>query len=308
MHRFLQTFTLFVLVILVTASASADVPHLLNYQGRLTDGSGQPVADGSYSVQLRIYTAPSGGSAQWNSGVRIVTVAGGLFAYVIGDSVAIPDSLFRDNTDLWLGIKVGGDPEITPRTRLTSAGWSIHANTADRALINSRVSQSIFLDPPGLFHGFGVVLGADTILVPDSGYVVAEATGNFICSKGAGSTAGANIEFQDSTLTHFSDQEFFWVLPSPVLAGVYEIPTHIHRAFKVGPGNHSFYLIGTDFLDAGNSFFVDPIVMTLTYHPASPTDAEFSLPAPPRGTAKDVLIPLSEPELQLLRNRVSHRE
>ena len=38
----------------------------INYQGKLLDGSSSPVADGSYSMTFKLYTAASGGSEVWS--------------------------------------------------------------------------------------------------------------------------------------------------------------------------------------------------------------------------------------------------
>ena len=44
-------------------AAQAAPPRLLPFQGRLTDASGTPVADGAKVVQFIIYDAPTGGNA-----------------------------------------------------------------------------------------------------------------------------------------------------------------------------------------------------------------------------------------------------
>jgi len=40
---------------------SADIPMMINYQGRVTDSAGDPVTDGNYNMWFRIYDAPKGG-------------------------------------------------------------------------------------------------------------------------------------------------------------------------------------------------------------------------------------------------------
>ena len=47
-------------------TAVAAVPQLINFQGILRDGSGNPVANGSYSVVFTIHDAPTGGSSLWS--------------------------------------------------------------------------------------------------------------------------------------------------------------------------------------------------------------------------------------------------
>ena len=59
-------------------------PRLLPFQGRLTDASGVPVADGAKVVQFKISDAPTGGTAVWNGEVQKVTVNGGLVSTLLG--------------------------------------------------------------------------------------------------------------------------------------------------------------------------------------------------------------------------------
>jgi hypothetical protein len=108
---------------MVSTAVGADVPGMINIQGKLTDpSSGQPVANGSYSVVFSIYDVPSSGTALWEE-TRSVDVTDGLFSILLGQIDTIPSSLF-DNPQLWLGMKVGDDPEMTPRQRLTTSPYA----------------------------------------------------------------------------------------------------------------------------------------------------------------------------------------
>ena len=59
--------TLLALAILVTCSicCTASVPTIISYQGKLTQPSGDPFADGTYSITFSIYDVPNGGTAVW---------------------------------------------------------------------------------------------------------------------------------------------------------------------------------------------------------------------------------------------------
>jgi len=121
--------SLALLCLAVTSSAgAADVPQLINVQGKLTDAVGDPVADGPHSVTFSIYDVASGGTALWSE-PRTVQTTDGLFNILLGESVDFPASLF-DDTLLWLGMKVGTDPEMTPRQRLTTAPYSFRSSGA----------------------------------------------------------------------------------------------------------------------------------------------------------------------------------
>lgn len=129
MKRFIAFASVLILTGLSTLTANAEVPQLITYQGLLADSAGNP-ANGLFLIQFRIYDDPSAGSLLWDNGFRTVQVTDGLFAYSLGDSTAFPADLF-DGSDRWLGIKVGVDPEISPRKQLVSSPYSMHSAKAD---------------------------------------------------------------------------------------------------------------------------------------------------------------------------------
>lgn len=111
--------------------SEAVVPHQINFQGLLKDGAGSPVADGPYSVVFTLYDAASLGSALWAETTTVNTNAG-LFNRVLGSIHPIPDNAFTDSSR-WLGVKVAADPEMSPRQKLASVGYSYRVSTVDGA-------------------------------------------------------------------------------------------------------------------------------------------------------------------------------
>ncbi|PKK82111.1 MAG: hypothetical protein CVT49_15480 [candidate division Zixibacteria bacterium HGW-Zixibacteria-1] len=112
---------LFFAVIAVNGFSS----QMINYQGRLTDNAGNPVANGYYTLTFTIY-GQGLPVPLWTSGPQNVYVSNGLLNYKLGSSNPIPESVFDGGMDavLELGIKVGSDPEIYPRTMLTSSPFA----------------------------------------------------------------------------------------------------------------------------------------------------------------------------------------
>lgn len=104
-------------------------PGLISYQGRLVDAAGNPVADGPYSMTFRLYGVSAGGAALWTES-KTVSVTGGLFTTLLGDTVALDPGLF-DGRDLWLGVQVGAEAEMTPRQRIASVPYALYSNNAD---------------------------------------------------------------------------------------------------------------------------------------------------------------------------------
>jgi len=48
-----------VLVVLLSGLAFAEIPQVISYQGKVTDASGNPIADGTYTMRFVIYDAVS---------------------------------------------------------------------------------------------------------------------------------------------------------------------------------------------------------------------------------------------------------
>jgi hypothetical protein len=135
----------------MTIAAHAAVPRVITYQGRLLNSSGLPVSDGIYSIRLALYDSPTAGSTLWDNGVRSVQITGGLFSYALGDSTALPSTLFATDTLCWLGIKVGNDPELVPRVKLTSTAYAFKSLWSDSsgyalAIANGSVSSPSIMD------------------------------------------------------------------------------------------------------------------------------------------------------------------
>lgn len=132
--RFNSQFTVIfagILMLLATA-ASADVPQLITYQGVLTDSTGAPY-DGTKDVRFQIYDASA--TSIWNSGTLVINFDNGLFSVSLGASPqpALPSAAFSSDTSLTLGITVDPDPEISPRTRFTTVGFSFQSQNAQYA-------------------------------------------------------------------------------------------------------------------------------------------------------------------------------
>jgi hypothetical protein len=153
LRRVVNTVVLTVMALAALASlATADVPQMLNYQGKLTDSLGEPL-DTTVSITFTIYDDSSGETSKWTETQPTVTVVGGLFNVVLGGSVSIDDSVFN-GPGRFLGIQVGTDPEITPRTRLISAPYSHRVSTVDRAsggLIRGKVGIGYIMHSPPAF-------------------------------------------------------------------------------------------------------------------------------------------------------------
>jgi hypothetical protein len=126
---FLAVAAMVMLLFVSLAFAPTDpIPHLINYQGMLTDNGGNPL-NGSYDLTFSIYSVSTGGTNIWTESHSGIVVEDGLFSIMLGSDTPIPSSVF-EGAERYLGIKVGADPELTPRTRLTSVGYAYLAEKA----------------------------------------------------------------------------------------------------------------------------------------------------------------------------------
>jgi len=113
-------------MIIVAFIILSAVPRVLNYQGKLLDSSGVGVND-TLALTFRLYTTETGGSPIWEETISDVVVRQGLFSVELA---GFPDTV-DFSTQYWLEVVVDGEA-MSPRERLTSAPYSIHAGTADR--------------------------------------------------------------------------------------------------------------------------------------------------------------------------------
>lgn len=114
---------------MITGFVFGQVPQLINYQGVLVDpATGQPVPDDSYTITFSIYDVASGGSAIWTE-TQSVQTKDGLYSVLLGSSTALTPTILS-GTEKYLGIKVGSDPEMTPRKRIVSVAYAIISDDA----------------------------------------------------------------------------------------------------------------------------------------------------------------------------------
>jgi hypothetical protein len=128
-----------------TAYVEAAVPRLINYQGRLTDTSGNPL-NGTYTVVFRIYDVATAGSPLWQ-GTYSVSIQKGIFNVLLGDINDAGFNFANLNFDkqYYLGIKVGSDAEMTPRQLIASSGYAINSENTYKIRADSNDTASGYL-------------------------------------------------------------------------------------------------------------------------------------------------------------------
>ncbi len=133
--------TTFVLVTVTLVTAQGPQPQTprgtlgtaFTYQGLLKQ-NGAPVA-GPVELTFSLYNVASGGTALGSITQPITPTGSGLFITQLDFG-----NLF-DGTDRWLGISVGGEPELSPRQALSAAPYALFAASAG-ALQGRRVATT----------------------------------------------------------------------------------------------------------------------------------------------------------------------
>ncbi|MFC1683068.1 hypothetical protein ACFL0G_02515 [Candidatus Zixiibacteriota bacterium] len=126
-----MAFVIVLSMALLSTAALADVPGLMSYLGTLTDDQGIAL-DTTVSMIFSISTDSTSGTKLWQETQNDVEVSSGSFNVLLGSVNAIPDSVFND-PERWLGVKVGDDPDLTPRQRIATVGYAFEAAMADTA-------------------------------------------------------------------------------------------------------------------------------------------------------------------------------
>jgi hypothetical protein len=113
--------------------------RVLSFQGRLTDTLGNPIT-ASTNVVFKLWDNSSGGSNLFTTSACSVTPdTDGIFNVLIGtaacpdsngsnpDNPQIPNSVFTQNANVYLGTTVASDSEMIPRQQIANVGYAINA-------------------------------------------------------------------------------------------------------------------------------------------------------------------------------------
>jgi hypothetical protein len=172
---------LFILLVLALTPIGAlaqvtSAPPLLSFQGRLAKPDGTPVPDGTYSIKFTLFTAATGGTQKWTETLNPVQVHGGAFAVLLGKTAALTDAVFAGS--LWLEVKIGSDPALTPRQQLVSVAYAMKADTVpdgsigaaqlrDGAVTASKLASSVLNTTAWLLSGNSGTTGSSFLGTTD---------------------------------------------------------------------------------------------------------------------------------------------
>lgn len=129
----------------VTAEGEIEAQAIMDdgfwYQGRLTDGDGNPLANANVNVTFWLYNVPSGGTALDSVVVAVNTDGNGLF----NEEIDFNNPDLFNGQPLYLGAQVSGEAsEMTPRQYLQPVPYAMSIRPG--AVIRADISSSAY-DP-----------------------------------------------------------------------------------------------------------------------------------------------------------------
>ncbi|MFH1700107.1 MAG: hypothetical protein ABIE07_05925 [Candidatus Zixiibacteriota bacterium] len=231
-----------IIAISISALSMAQVidstANTIMYQGRLTDGDGNPI-NSPVSVLFTIGTAPDISTVVlYDTTMTVSPDENGVFTVELGPlSTGVLNGSKR-----YLGINVEGDGAMMPRQLLTSSPAS---HTAARTSHEPGIAYRASL-PFGTRDLSASVMAMDsvTIQIPASGFVHVTATATYKFSHTAGITDWINIDLSDQKSIDSSDFGFVWKsLPGAAPTGTYAEPITLQKVFTIPTaGTYKFYI------------------------------------------------------------------
>lgn len=243
------TFLTFLILATILSAATASQPPRFNYQARVTDSSGTPLA-GSHSCVFRIYDG--GTAATTNSGTlkyeetASPIFTAGLVSHAVGTGTpvgaALSDAVFSTNADLFLQVAVDGTV-ILPRTRLESVPFAI--NAANGAAQTPITSVPFTISAPGSYYlvsnltgiaaSSGIIIAADNVTLDLNGFALIGSGTSFNGILISGTRA--NFTVRNGTVTNWPSAGISGATAHNCELANLRVSACGNDGIAVGPGN-----------------------------------------------------------------------
>ena len=138
MRRYKITFVLALSILLgcvcsAQQTPTTSVPNLIRYSASLKDGQGATLPPNTpVGVTFAIYKQQDGGAPVWQETQNVTPDAAGQYTVLLGTttSTGLPDDLFSQQEQRWLGIQLQGEAE-QPRVMMVSVPYAFKAHEAE---------------------------------------------------------------------------------------------------------------------------------------------------------------------------------
>ena len=171
--------------------------RILSFQGRLTDALSNPIVTAT-NLKFRLYNVSTGGTALYDTGSCSLTPdQDGIFNVLVGASghsptppqsvcgTEIGSSIFSENSDVYLGVTVASDAEMTPRQQIANVGYAINSETLQGLSPGTNVSSIPYINSDGNLLIAAAAPGIRSIYT-SSDFTLSSAKAAIIQSAGAG--------------------------------------------------------------------------------------------------------------------------
>jgi len=233
MHSKISALMMIAAMLLLCGAIQAAAPNNIAYQGRLTDDNGTPITN-AVTVIFSIYTVPSGGSSIYSTTKAITPDDNGVFT----TELLSVDPAILTGAKLFLGIKVGTDPEMTPRQVLSSAPYAISSGDAQPGVDWKDGGQGVSVSTVSTSSAMDTV----TISAPSDGYAIVTACGSIYWSITSTGTGMLRLKVSD-TPNDVSENPglAFMRFEFPGTGTNPNYPYNVSYVFPVTEGDNTFY-------------------------------------------------------------------
>lgn len=200
MRTTINFLALFVAIIVLAIPArSQNSPRLVSWQGLISQPDGRPVLDGDHDIAFSLHDAPTGGAVIWTESHRLRSFSGVVDA-VLGSRTPLTIPTGRQ---LWLSIRVDGNPAAEPRLPIIAVPLALYADTARAATSVTNDATGVVrsansLQGDVLIEGAGgttVTKNGSTITVttPTTGITSVQSDGTLTIGDGAGPQSAVSL-------------------------------------------------------------------------------------------------------------------
>lgn len=180
------------------------------YQAKLLDKTGE-IINTKTKIEFSLYNHQEKGKRIYRSGNCDITPSpDGIFSVIIGKECGnpIPNTIFNENQSVYLGIKVGNDKEMSPRTAIPNNTLSANSASLNGHVLGTSVNTIPYIDQNGQIMIQSEKPGLRSIL-NSANFIISSNNGLELHSAQSGNiliaaTESGSINFQTGLLTHMT--------------------------------------------------------------------------------------------------------
>ncbi|MFK8010441.1 MAG: hypothetical protein AB8B80_00275 [Marinicellaceae bacterium] len=137
-----------IFLILTSIAVNSGVPSKINYVGTRADGGGGLIND-TLNIQFSLYDTETAGVALWTE-TQTVEIVEGSFSVQLGEINPMSFELF--STNVYLGMNVNNDGEMSPRQPFNTVPYSFKAETIFDQVLVVRGSDTSMINGQNLVN------------------------------------------------------------------------------------------------------------------------------------------------------------